>query len=62
MRIGDLFDIPLSDNRVAIGHFVYRDKNNGPFIQVFDYIVPKEKLIIEDAVKKNIYFPLLSQD
>jgi hypothetical protein len=57
MRIGDLFDIPLSDNRVAIGHFVYRDKNNDPFIQVFDYIVPKEKLIIEDAVKKKYLFP-----
>jgi hypothetical protein len=57
MRIGDLFDIPLSGGRVAIGHFVYWDKNNGPFIQVFDYFVPKEKLNIEDAVQNEYLFP-----
>ncbi|PKO15874.1 MAG: hypothetical protein CVU39_10165 [Chloroflexi bacterium HGW-Chloroflexi-10] len=57
IKIGDLFEITLSDHRTAIGHYVYRDNKNGPFIQVFDYIENKQKMNVEDAVKKGYMFP-----
>ena len=38
VKLGNIFEITLSDERKAIGHYVYWDKKNGPFIQVFNYI------------------------
>ncbi len=37
VTIGDIFEIPLSDGRKAYAQYVYRDPNQGPLIQVFDY-------------------------
>ncbi len=37
VKIGDIFEIPLSDNKFAYGQYVYKDKM-GPIIQVFDFI------------------------
>lgn len=57
VKVGDLFEITLTNERCAIGHFVYRDKNNGPFIQVFKYISDKKDFNIEKAIHANYMFP-----
>lgn len=57
VKVGDLFKITLSDNRKAVGHYVYWDDKNGPFIQIFNYLANKEELKIENAVKKPYMFP-----
>lgn len=57
VKVGDLFEITLSDNRRAVGHYVYWDDKNGPFIQVFDHITTKEEMRIADAVTKQYLFP-----
>ncbi len=38
VKIGDIFDIPLSNGRRAYGQLVFKDKQFGPLIQVFDLI------------------------
>jgi hypothetical protein len=57
VKVGDLFEITLSNERCAIGHFVYRDKNNGPFIQVFNYIADKKDFNLEKAIQAKYIFP-----
>lgn len=57
VKVGDLFEITLSDNLRAIGHYVFKDDKNGMFIQVFDYLARKEEIKIEDAVKRPYMFP-----
>ncbi len=57
IKVADLFEITLSNDKKAIGHYVFRDKQNGPLIQVFDYIANKDAVRIEDAVKKPYLFP-----
>jgi hypothetical protein len=57
VKVGDLFEITLSDGRKAIGHFVYWDEKYGPFIQVFNIIKYKYELKIEDAITKGYMFP-----
>lgn len=57
VKVGDLFKITLSNGRCAIGHYVFRDKNNGPFIQVFNYIADKEDLNLEKAIQSEYMFP-----
>jgi len=42
-RVGDVFEIPLSDGRKAYGQYVFKDKEKmGPLIQVFDLIIEGE--------------------
>lgn len=57
IRVADLFEITLSDNRKAIGHYVYFDDKNGPFIQVFDYIVQNTAVNVNDAILRPYLFP-----
>lgn len=42
IRVGDVFQIPLSDGRYAYGQYVYRDPKHGPIIRVFDFIAEDE--------------------
>jgi hypothetical protein len=39
LSLGDVFEIPLSDGRVAFGQYVHRDAKMGPLIQVYDLII-----------------------
>lgn len=55
-KVGDVFEIPLSSNRLAVGHFVYHDKKHGPFIQAFDYIADKNGFNIQDAIQARYLF------
>jgi len=49
VRIGDVFEIPLSDGRRAYGQYVFKDKM-GPLIQIFDLI--SENRIDIDSIKR----------
>ncbi len=57
VKVGDLFEITLSQERKVVGHYVHWDDKNGPFIQVFNYMVAAEEMKIDDAVKKPYLFP-----
>jgi hypothetical protein len=57
VKIGDIFEISLSDDRKAYGHYVFSDKNNGPIICVFDKITKKNNIIINELVDGNPLFP-----
>jgi hypothetical protein len=41
LKIGDLFEIPLSDGRKAYGQFVY--ENMGSIIRIFDYFTSRDE-------------------
>jgi len=36
LRLGDAFSIPLEDGRTAYGQYVFRDRETGPLVKVFD--------------------------
>lgn len=57
IKVGDLFEITLSNQRKAVGHHVYWDTKNGPFIQVFDYIAEKDFFNVDDALTQPYMFP-----
>ncbi len=54
--VGDIFEIPLSDGRKAFGQYVFRDKHQGPLIQVFDLIV-KGDVSVEEIINSKPLFP-----
>ena len=55
IKIGDVFEIPLSDDRLAYGQYVYKDKM-GPIIQVFD-LISEKKIRIDQFDKYKPLFP-----
>ena len=59
VRIGDVFEIPLSDGRRAFGQYVYRSKF-GPLIQVYDLITDKEFRIEELVNARPLFPPILT--
>lgn len=61
MRVGDVFEIPLSGGKKAYGHFVFRDKKNRLFIQVFDLITDIE-INVEDLIHYDYLFPPILTD
>jgi len=42
VRIGDIFQVPLSDGRKAFGQYVYDDKQTGGLVWIFDLIIRNE--------------------
>ncbi len=57
VRVGDFFEIPLSNNRKAFGQFVYKELKNGPMIQVYDLIVQEDDPLQIDFLKLTPLFP-----
>jgi hypothetical protein len=55
LKIGDVFEIPLSNAKFAYGQYVYKDSKFGPLIQVFDLITSDFKL--EQLISSNPLFP-----
>lgn len=54
---GDIFEIPLSDGKMAYGWYLYYSKM-GPLIQVFDLITSsKEKVLLEQVMSSKPIFP-----
>jgi hypothetical protein len=57
-QIGDLFEIPLSDGRKAIGQYVYFDRKNGPLIRIFNFFAPLDQAVVLDRINTaELLFP-----
>jgi len=56
VKIGDVFEIPLSDGRFAYGQYVFKDREMGPLIQVFD-LISETKIRIEQLEIATPLFP-----
>lgn len=59
IRVGDLFEIPLSDGRKAYGQHIFKDKM-GPLIQVFAIITYQN--IVPEQLKsaKPLFRPVIT--
>lgn len=55
-KIGDVFEIPLSDGRKAYGQYVRADKDNGPMIRVFD-LITRDDVKIDELISSPTMFP-----
>lgn len=56
--MGDLFEIPLSKNRKAFGHYAFADKKQGPLIQEYDLIIPELIFLdLGEILKTSLRFP-----
>ena len=56
LKVGDVFEIPLSEDRVAYGQYVYFDKKMGPLIRVFD-LITSNKVDVNFLKQRNPLFP-----
>jgi len=57
IKLGDVFEIPLSDGRKAYGQYVYSD-SGGPIMRIFNYFtLPNEKLDLQAIDTKKLLFP-----
>lgn len=56
LKLGDIFEIPLSGNRKTYGQYIFMDKRYGPLVRIFNYIV---KLSDVPKIEKIIQAPLL---
>jgi hypothetical protein len=58
IKVGDVFEIPLSENRKSYGQYAFADKKVGPLIRVFDIIVQNGEILdLETIVKIPLRFP-----
>ncbi len=58
LKIGDVFEIPLSDGRKAYGQYVRADKDNGPMIRIFD-LITKDNIQVDEIINTPNMFPPL---
>lgn len=56
LKIGDIFEIPLSDGQKAYGQYVLADKENGPMIRVFD-LITKHSIGVDEITRCSNMFP-----
>jgi hypothetical protein len=58
IKIGDIFEIPLSESRKSFGQYVFADDKVGPLIRVFDIVVPDNEILdLDKIVQKPLRFP-----
>jgi len=55
LKVGDIFEIPLSDGRKACGQYVFADPKWGPMIQVFD-LITEQRIRVEQLRKARPLF------
>lgn len=55
VRIGTIFEIPLSNGHKAYGQYVFKDRM-GPIIQVFD-LITKDDQVQKTILDSNLLFP-----
>jgi len=55
VKVGDIFEIPLSSGKKAYGQYVFRDRM-GPMIQVFD-LITNTKIHVEQLRDSKPLFP-----
>jgi hypothetical protein len=58
VKVGDIFEIYLKDEKKAFGHYVFDDSLYGPLIQVYYLIVhKKEKIDPARLLNTSLLFP-----
>lgn len=58
IKVGDIFEIPLSKGRRAYGQFVFKDQKMGPLIQIFDHVNGiDDPSDLEQLKKADLLFP-----
>lgn len=60
IKVGEIFEIPLSDDRRAYGQYVFRDPKMGPLIRIFDRISRSPIEIEELRNSKPLFPPVLT--
>jgi hypothetical protein len=55
IKVGDIFEIPLSEGRKAFGHYLYFSKK-GPLVQIYNIITEKD-IEIQEITKAEPLFP-----
>ena len=58
-KVGDIFEIPLSEGRKAYGQYMHYSKK-GPIIQVFDLISDKAVSVEQVASSKLLFPPVIT--
>ncbi len=53
VKVGDIFEIRLEDERKAYGQFVFKDKKQGPLVQIFNLIANEGDNFTPDEIKKS---------
>ena len=64
IRIGDVFEISLSDGRKAYGQFLFKDERMGPLIVVFDLLISDdsspEHVLNRVSVARPLFPPVIT--
>jgi hypothetical protein len=55
IKVGDIFEIPLSEERKAFGYYLHYSKK-GPIIQVYN-LISKRDIELNEIVKEKPLFP-----
>jgi hypothetical protein len=56
IRVGGVFEIPLSNDKRAYGQYVFKDQKMGPLIQVFN-LITEEKIGLDRLKNAQPLFP-----
>ena len=58
IKVGDVFEIPLSKGRKAYGQYVFRDQKMGPLVQIFDHVYGiDDRVDLEQLGQAGLLFP-----
>jgi hypothetical protein len=60
VKVGDVFEIPLSDGRKAYGQYVFLDQKMGPLVQIFDLICEDEIQLDQLKEAKPLFPPVIT--
>ena len=60
IKLGDIVEIPLRDEKKAYGQYVYWDKKMGPLLQVFDLIGVNNVRVEEIDNAKPLFPPVIT--
>lgn len=60
IRVGDVFEIPLSDGRRAYGRYYHRDPKQGPIIEVFNVMADNKVDVSSLRGAKRLFPPLIA--
>lgn len=56
IKIGDVFEIPLSDGRKTYGQYVYWDNRYGPLVQIYD-LITRDRATVTQVLNSLPLFP-----
>lgn len=58
VKLGDIFEIPLSNRKKTYGQYIFMDKQYGPIVKIFDCIIDQDQIMdCEKVVQSKLLFP-----